>query len=103
MMAFLEYDVKVAVLIAVFYTFYRLLLAKDSFHRLNRVVLLLTAVLSFTLPVCVITFHRTMVVKSPAVSVETPVVKPMPNVMPSDIAHGAVLLGDGSVAHPQFR
>ena len=82
MMAFLEYDVKVAVLIAVFYTFYRLLLAKDSFHRLNRVVLLLTAVLSFALPVCVITFHRTMVVKSPAVSVETPVVKPLPNVMP---------------------
>ncbi len=45
-MAFLEYDVKVAVLIAVFYTFYRLLLAKDSFHRLNRVVLLLTAILA---------------------------------------------------------
>ena len=81
-MAFLEYDVKVAVLIAVFYTFYRLLLVKDSFHRLNRVVLLLTALFSFALPVCVITFHRTMVVKSPAVSVEAPVVKTMPNVMP---------------------
>ena len=43
-MEFLIYDAKVAVLIAVFYMFYRLMLARETFHRVNRVVLLLTAV-----------------------------------------------------------
>lgn len=58
---FLIYDLRVAVLIAVFYLFWRLLLARETLHRLNRVVLLLTAVLSFVLPVCVITIHRSEV------------------------------------------
>jgi TonB family protein len=63
MMEFLIYDLKVAVLIAVFYMFYRLLLSRETFHRLNRVVLLTTAVASFLLPLCVITMHETVVVK----------------------------------------
>ena len=57
MTQFLYYDIKVAVLIAVFYLFYRLLLAKESFHAMNRVVLLATALMSFVLPLCVITIH----------------------------------------------
>ena len=61
---FLIYDLKVAVLIIVFYMFYRLLLAKETFHRVNRVVLLLTAMASFVLPLCVITFHKTMLVEA---------------------------------------
>ena len=61
MLEFLKYDLKVAVLIAVFYLFYRLLLSRDTFHRLNRFVLLATAVASFVLPLCVFTFHRTVV------------------------------------------
>ena len=69
MMGFLTYDAKVAVLIAVFYMFYRLLLAKETFHRVNRVVLLMTAVLSFVLPLCVITLHETVVVPMPTVEV----------------------------------
>ena len=60
-MEFLIYDLKVAVLIAVFYMFYRLLLSQETFHRVNRVVLLLTAVASFVLPLCVITLHKTVV------------------------------------------
>ena len=44
MQDFLIYDAKVAVLIVVFYMFYRLLLSKETFHRVNRVVLLSTAV-----------------------------------------------------------
>ncbi len=60
-MEFLKYDMKVAVLIAVFYLFYRLLLSRDTIHRLNRVVLLATAVASFALPFCVFTFHHTVV------------------------------------------
>ena len=50
MIDFLIYDAKVAVLIAVFYMFYRLLLSRETFHRVNRIVLLLTAVASFILP-----------------------------------------------------
>lgn len=59
MLAFLSYDLKVAVLIAAFYFCYRLLMERDTLHRLNRVVLLVTLVLSLVLPLCVVTFHET--------------------------------------------
>lgn len=59
MLAFLFYDLKVAVLIAAFYFCYRLLMERDTLHRLNRVVLLVTLVLSLVLPLCVVTFHET--------------------------------------------
>ncbi len=62
MMDFLIYDVKVAVLIAVFYMFYRLMLSHETFHRVNRLVLLSTAVASFVLPLCVFTMHKTVMV-----------------------------------------
>ena len=64
MLDFLIYDLKVAVLIAVFYIFYRLLLSKETFHRVNRMVLLATAVLSFVLPLCVITLHQTVTIQA---------------------------------------
>ena len=67
---FLIYDLKVAVLIIVFYMFYRLMLSHETFHRVNRVVLLLTAVASFVLPLCVITLHKTVRMEAvPTVSV----------------------------------
>ena len=59
---FLIYDLKVALLIAVFYMFYRLMLARETFHRVNRIVLLLTAVACYFLPFCVITYHKTLVI-----------------------------------------
>ena len=55
---FLTYELKVAVLIAVFYIFWRLLVANETWHRINRIVLLSTAVASFVLPLCVITIHQ---------------------------------------------
>ena len=70
MIDFLIYDLKVAVLIAVFYMFYRLMLARETFHRVNRIVLLLTAVASFVLPLCVITTHKTVVMPMPMIDVE---------------------------------
>ena len=70
MQSFLIYDAKVAVLIAAFYMFYRLMLSKETFHRVNRVVLLLTAAASFVLPLCVITVHKTVMMEAtPMVSV----------------------------------
>ncbi|MBQ6194274.1 MAG: hypothetical protein IJK43_07615 [Prevotella sp.] len=47
-----------AALLVVFYMFYRLLLERTSLVHFNRVVLLLTAVLSFVLPLCIITVHE---------------------------------------------
>ena len=64
MTGFLIYQVKVAVALAVFYIFYRLLLSKESLHRLNRFVLLGTAALSFILPLCIITVNKTVILPS---------------------------------------
>lgn len=58
MLSFLIYDLKVAALLIVFYMFYRLLLERTSLVHFNRMVLLLTAVLSFVLPLCIITVHE---------------------------------------------
>ena len=69
MVTFLIYQLKVAVIMAVFYLFYRLMLSRDTWHRLNRIVLLGTAVVSFLLPLCIITFHKTVSVPfTPALS-----------------------------------
>ena len=62
MVEFLIYDLKVAVLVAVFYMFYRLLLSRETYHRVNRAVLLGTAIASFILPLCVVKLHKTVVV-----------------------------------------
>ena len=70
MIEFLTYDLKVAVLLAVFYMFYRLMLARETFHRVNRIVLLLTAVASFVLPLCVITMHETVMMEMPQIPLE---------------------------------
>ena len=66
MMDFLIYDLKVAVLLAVFYMFYRLMLARETFHRVNRIVLLTTAIASYVLPLCVITIHETVTIQQTA-------------------------------------
>ena len=55
---FIYYDLKVAALIAVFYLFYQLLLARETTHTLNRAVLLTAIGLSVILPLCIITIHR---------------------------------------------
>ena len=59
-MDFIVYEIKTAVLFAGFYLFYRLLLSKETFHRLNRVVLLCSAAVAALLPLCRITVHKTV-------------------------------------------
>ena len=63
MAEFLIYDLKVAVLIAAFYFCYRLLMERETMHRLNRIVLLSSILLSLILPLCVITLHKTIEVE----------------------------------------
>ena len=60
MLSFLIYEGKVAIALAVFSLFYRLLLKKESFHRMNRMVLVGALLVSFLLPMCVITIHKPM-------------------------------------------
>ena len=67
MITFLIYEAKVAVALAIFYMFFRLLLKKETFHRFNRVVLLGATVLSFLLPFCIITVRK--VVEMPPIEV----------------------------------
>ena len=88
MMAFLIYNGKVALALLVFYLFYHFLLKKETFHRFNRVVLVGTAVLSFLLPLCIITIHKpievTPVVPEPAiVATELPAQELTPLVEPA--------------------
>jgi len=64
MTSFLIYDLKVSVLIAVCYMFYRLLLERDTLHRLSRVVLLASVALSLVLPLCIITLHKTVMIEA---------------------------------------
>ena len=66
MLSFLVYEAKVAVALLVFYLFYRFLLKKETFHRFNRAVLVGTSVLSFLLPLCIITIHRPVEVEMTA-------------------------------------
>ena len=60
------YDLKVAALIAMFYLFYMLLLARETTHTLNRAVLLGGIALSAVLPLCVVTIHKTLPLPLPA-------------------------------------
>ena len=60
MLSFLLYDLKAAVALAVFYMFYRLMLRKETFHRLNRIVLVGTVAVAFLLPLCIITIYKPM-------------------------------------------
>lgn len=60
MQQFLIYEGKVAVIMTVFYLFFRVMLSKEKLHRLNRAVLVCTVLVSFLLPLCVITVHKTL-------------------------------------------
>ena len=64
MLSYLVYVGKAAIALAVFYMFYRLLLKKETFHRLNRVVLVGMVVVSFLLPLCIITIHKPIEMKA---------------------------------------
>ncbi len=68
---FILYQGKTAIVLAIFYMFYRLLLSKDTFHRFNRIVLLGTAALSFILPLCVITIKKVVVLPAMSAGSET--------------------------------
>lgn len=65
-MELLLYILKVAALLVLTRTGYRLLLARETFHRFNRCLLTGAAVLCWVLPACVLTLHRTVGVERAA-------------------------------------
>ncbi len=94
MLSFLAYEGKAAVALLVFYLFYRFLLKKETFHRFNRRVLAGTAVLSFLLPLCVITVHKPMEMAPAGYVVPAEAVEGMA----SAGAHMADAVGDGGMS-----
>ena len=75
---------KAALLTFVFVLMYRLLLRRETFHGLKRGALMLSLVLSYVLPLTVITVHRD-VLKSPAaqtITTEQPVAAPINQIQP---------------------
>ena len=66
MTGFVIYSLKAAILTAAFYTTWRLLLSKETLHRLNRIVMVLIPVISMILPLCVITIHKKEMVEGVA-------------------------------------
>lgn len=68
MIYFITYQLKVAILLAVFFLFYELLLRKHTFFCLNRIILLAITFLSFILPAIVITIRRSTPDDFPGVS-----------------------------------
>ena len=76
MLSFLLYESKVALSLLVLYLPFRFFLKKETFHRFNRVVLVGTAILSFLIPLCIITIHKPMV--APPV-VEPSIIPALPN------------------------
>lgn len=57
MTAFLIYNLKAGLLLAVFYGLYCLLMRTDTLFRLRRMALMLSTLLSFLLPLCTIEWH----------------------------------------------
>ena len=82
MEALLFYALKAAVCLLLFYLFFKLLLCRETFHRLNRIAVLTGLLLSLVLPLCVVTITREVVVAAAAlqpqllVDLPTAVVEP---------------------------
>lgn len=57
---FIIYQLKAAIILAVFYLCFKFFLSHEKMHRVNRIVLVATAILSFILPLCIITIHKTV-------------------------------------------
>lgn len=60
MFSFVIYELKVAAVLAVFYLCFKCFLCREKMHRVNRIVIVLSAILSFVLPLCIITLHKTV-------------------------------------------
>lgn len=96
MYALLIYSLKAGICLAVFYLFFKLLLSRETFHRLNRLVVLAALVLSFVLPLCVITIYKELPVLPETTVMSSSEVAAVPQPAPfpwEKVAGGLFLLG----------
>lgn len=68
MLTFILYQIKVAVILISFYLCFKCLLNREKMHKVNRIVIVSTSVLSFILPLCTITIHKTVYIPETTVS-----------------------------------
>lgn len=95
MTAFLIYMMKVAVLSAVFILLYHLLLRNETFHRLNRIILVSSLVLSYILPFAVITVHKDGTpVRNTVTVMDEPVPEPVTSPYQPVITSGSIYSSD---------
>ena len=92
-MEWLVYEGKAALALAAFWLCWRLLLQRDTFHRLNRAVLLATAVAAQVFPLCVVTIDKT---------VEVLPMEPVPTVSAS-FTKGYLRASTGRIFLPPYR
>lgn len=96
------YSLKVGACLAVFYLFFKLLLSRETFHRFNRIVVLAAMVVSFLLPLCVITVERELPVE-PALAVmartlpDVPAAAPAPEPFPWRMLVGGIFVAGVAV------
>ena len=68
---FFVYILKSSVCLAVFYLFYRLLLSRETFHRINRIALLSVIVLSVAIPFIRIITDEPVAIQRPLLNLES--------------------------------
>ena len=68
MLTFILYQIEVAVILIAFYLCFKCLLSREKMHKVNRIVIVSTSVLSFILPLCTITVHKTVNIPETTVS-----------------------------------
>lgn len=59
MHTFILYQQKVALILIAFYLCFKCFLSREKMHKVNRIVIVSTSILSFVLPLCAITIHKT--------------------------------------------
>ena len=67
---FFVYILKSSVCLTIFYLFYKLLLSRDTFHRFNRIALLILIMLSVIIPFCEITLEEATAIQRPVMDLE---------------------------------
>lgn len=86
----LVYQLKVGVLLLAFYLLFRLLLSRDTFHRLNRLTLLSMVALSLVLPWVQLSVERPSAVARSVVMVEGLLVSGVSGAAPESFSSASV-------------
>ena len=68
--AFVVYVIKSAFCLAAFYIFYKFLLSRDTFHKMNRIAILTCMALSCLIPLVKYTVKESTIVNQPMLELE---------------------------------